>query len=162
MRDKVAFVIPGKPFSKQRPRFSRATGRAFTPKETVSFEATVAALAAERIGVPFDGPVRLRIVATFKIPQSWPRKKAAAYLGKPHAQRPDLDNIVKAVSDGLNRIAYGDDAQIAAVVATKRWGNSEGTLVVIEDAGGTWQAVGDVIDRVIAEWADETSGWRHA
>lgn len=34
----IRFSVPGKPLGKGRPRFSRASGRAFTPAKTVSYE----------------------------------------------------------------------------------------------------------------------------
>ena len=39
--DKVKFIVLGEPKGKGRPRFSTQTGRAFTPKQTVNYEALV-------------------------------------------------------------------------------------------------------------------------
>lgn len=128
----TTFVIPGKPFAKQRPRFSRRNGRAFTPKETVSFEQTVGAIAVKHFPTPIQGPVRLKVAATFIPAPSWSKKKTAAHINRPHMQRPDLDNIVKAISDGLNRIAYADDGQIVQVEASKIWGPHAQTVVTVE------------------------------
>lgn len=130
--DVTTFVISGKPWAKQRPRFSRKTGRAFTPKETVSFEQTVGAIAARHFPRPIDGPIRLKVAATFEPAASWSKKKTAEHLNRPHMQRPDLDNIVKAISDGLNRIAYADDGQIVQVEASKIWGPRAQTVVTVE------------------------------
>lgn len=74
-RPVIGFTIPGKPFGKQRPRFSRATGRTFTPAETVAFERTVAEIGLLHFPKPFDGPVRLTVVATFIPAESWSQKK---------------------------------------------------------------------------------------
>lgn len=128
----VVFTIPGKPFAKQRPRFSRRNGRAFTPSETVSFERQVGMIAAQHFPKHMAGPIRLRVFATFKPAKSWSKKKTAEHMNRPHMQKPDLDNVVKAISDGLNRIAYADDAQIVAVEAEKYWGPDEKTVVMIE------------------------------
>lgn len=128
----ITFEIPGKPFAKQRPRFSRANGRAFTPKETVSFERTVGMLAAQHFPQPIDGPVKITIRATFEPPQSWSKKKTAEHLNRPHTQRPDLDNIGKAICDGLNRIAFADDSQIAEMNVRKVWGPAARTVVIVE------------------------------
>lgn len=128
----TTFVIPGKPFAKQRPRFSRRNGRAFTPKETVSFEQAVGALAAQHFPQPLAGPVRIKVAATFEPAASWSKKKTAEHVNRPHMQRPDLDNIVKAISDGLNRIAYADDGQIVQVEASKIWGPQAQTVVTVE------------------------------
>jgi Holliday junction resolvase RusA-like endonuclease len=127
----TAFTIPGKPFGKQRPRFSRASGRAFTPAETVSFERMVGIIAMQHFPKPLEGPVRLEVHAVFAPPASWSNRKRAAILDTPHAQRPDIDNLVKAISDAINRVAFTDDAQIAEILARKSWGEVEETVVVV-------------------------------
>lgn len=125
----VLLEIPGKPFGKQRPRFGN--GRTYTPKETVSFERTVAVLAQPLFAQPFSGPVAIEIIATFEPPASWSRKRRESAIGTPHIQRPDFDNIQKAICDALNRIAYEDDGQIASAHCVKRWGERAGTTVII-------------------------------
>lgn len=131
----IRLEIPGKPFAKQRPRFSRRSGRAYTPEETVSFERQVGLLASSMFNAPLEGPVRLTVRAYFKIPASWSKKKAAAHLAQPHIQKPDADNLAKGICDGLNRIAYRDDAQVFSQRCEKRWcaeGEEERTEVIIE------------------------------
>lgn len=130
----VSFTIPGKPFAKQRPRATRM-GRVYTPSETVSFERTVGMIANPHFPKPIDGPVRLTVIATFAPPASWSKKKASAFLHRPHTQRPDIDNCVKAIADGLNRIAWADDGQVAEIVARKVWGAVEQTVVHIDALG---------------------------
>jgi Holliday junction resolvase RusA-like endonuclease len=127
----TTFVIPGKPFGKQRPRFSRKSGRAFTPAETVSYERTVGSIAMQHFPAPISGPVRLEVHATFKPADSWSAKKRNASLGRPHVQKPDLDNLVKGVSDALNRIAFADDSQIAEVTCSKEWGECDQIAVSV-------------------------------
>lgn len=129
------FTIPGQPFAKQRARSTRQ-GRMYTPQETVSYERQVGVIAAQHFPKPLEGPVKLTIRATFGTPQSWSPKKTAAKLHRPHIQRPDLDNIVKAISDGLNRIAFADDGQVCAVNASKVWGITPQVVVEIEAVAG--------------------------
>jgi len=131
----VTFEIPGKPFAKQRPRATRQ-GRVYTPKETVSFERQVAAIAAEYFGEPFTGPVKLSVLATFEPAKSWSKKKTQEHLGKAHTQRPDLDNIAKAIKDALNRIAWVDDSQVSEMVTRKVWGPHPKTVIAVEPL--TW------------------------
>lgn len=128
------FTITGKPFAKQRARATSRTGHArmYTPAETVSFERKVGIIAAQQIKTPLVGPVRLTLWATFIPPQSWSKKKTEALLHRPHTQKPDLDNCLKAVSDGLNRIAFADDGQIFEINARKVWGLVEQTVVTVE------------------------------
>jgi len=125
------FVIPGKPFAKQRPRATRL-GRVYTPKETVSFERTVGQIAAQHFPEPIDGAVKVTVWATFEPPQSWSGKKRREHLHRPHTQRPDLDNCAKAVLDALNRIAWADDGQVAEIHVRKVWGEGAKTVVTVE------------------------------
>ena len=125
-----SFTIPGKPFAKQRPRFARG-GRTYTPKETVSFERVVGQTAIAAGAVPIEGPVFLSIVATFEIPRSWSKARRAEALGQPHTQRPDVDNLQKAILDGLNRIAFADDGQVYRITSEKRWGETPSTVVEV-------------------------------
>jgi Holliday junction resolvase RusA-like endonuclease len=128
----ITFTIPGTPWAKQRPRFSRKSGRAYTPAETVSFEATVGQIALPHFPAPIDGPVRLTVWATFVPPQSWSKKKTEATLHRPHVGRKDIDNILKSVMDGLNRIAWEDDGQVFEISARKVWGIHPQTVVTVE------------------------------
>lgn len=127
----IHFEIPGKPFAKQRPRFSPKSGRAFTPSETVSFERTVGSYAMQHCREPFAGPVSVEITAIFEPAASWSQKRRAAQIGQPHTQRPDLDNIQKAILDGLNRIAFADDGQVSQITTRKLWGEQAKTIVTI-------------------------------
>ena len=62
------------------------------------------------------------------MPKSWSKKKKAKYDGKPHQQRPDLDNFLKAWKDSV----YEEDAIVWHVEATKLWTSSSGFITVIK------------------------------
>lgn len=127
----VSFTIPGDPFGKQRARATRQ-GRVYTPAETVRHENTIGSLALPHFPEPLAGPVRVTVEASFALPASWSKKRRAAMLGQPHTSRPDASNVAKAVEDGLNRIAYADDAQIAEAVTRKLWAEVAETRVTVE------------------------------
>ena len=57
---------------------------------------------------------------TFVMPmtKSWPKKQKAAMDGKRHQNKPDLDNLLKALLDSV----YLDDAHIYDYRVTKIWG----------------------------------------
>ena len=60
------------------------------------------------------------------MPQSWSKKKKKAMDGQPHQQTPDLDNLLKALSDAC----YQDDSVIWHYSAiSKRWGK-EGRIEI--------------------------------
>lgn len=126
----VQFVIHGKPFAKQRHRMTRR-GTAYTPKETISFERTVGQIAMQHFKKPLDGPVFVEINAVFQVPKSWSKRKKSSHIGQPHTQRPDLDNLMKAILDGLNRIAFADDRQVTSMILQKWWGHLGETQVKI-------------------------------
>lgn len=126
----MRFEIPGKPFAKQRPRMTRQ-GRAYTPKETVSFERTVGEYAMAENAVLIDGPCKLKVIAVFEPAKSWSKKKRQDALWNPHTQKPDLDNCVKAILDGLNRIAFADDSQVCDIECRKMWGEPAKTIVEV-------------------------------
>lgn len=130
----VAFTIPGKPFGKQRPRATARSGfaRVYTPAATVSFERQVGSIAAPLFPRPITGPVRLEIVAVFEPAKSLSKAKRAAILHRPHTQKPDADNCAKAIKDGLNRIAWADDSQVAELVVSKVWGLTASTQVWVK------------------------------
>lgn len=127
----VTFIIPGKPFAKQRPRMTRA-GHVFTPAKTRRFEDVVRAIAVETFPEPIQGPVRLTIVAVFCPAKSWSKRRRLEALGMPHTQKPDVDNIGKAICGGLNRVAFADDSQISRLDLRKQWGEDERTIVTVE------------------------------
>lgn len=126
----MRFEIPGKPFAKQRPRMTRQ-GRAYTPAATVSFERTVGQYGMAACKAPIEGPCKLKVIAVFEPAKSWSKKKTQAAMWNPHTQKPDLDNCVKAILDGLNRIAFADDSQVCNIECEKMWGTPAKTIVEV-------------------------------
>ena len=112
----ISFKVIGQPQSKARPRF--ANGHIYTPKGTKVYEADVKkAYLAVAQGYYFkDGPVSLVITAYLKRAKSNRRKFATT--------KPDIDNILKAVLDGLNGVAFDDDKQVANISAHKLYCNN--------------------------------------
>lgn len=100
-----AFTLMGEPVSKQRPRFTK-TGRTYTPEATLSAE--------KKIGFSFRG-----------VNPGWPAGgrdgeftvRATFYtFAKSHR---DIDNMLKLVLDGLNKVAWKDDHQVVKIHAEK-------------------------------------------
>lgn len=121
----VYFFVPGKVQGKARPRFSSKSGTVYTPGKTKSYERQIAEAYEAQHGSCFEGPVEVVIEAVFPIPKSWPRaKKAEAMAGKLPPGKPDIDNILKVVLDGLNGIAYEDDKQVVLTQCKKVYADS--------------------------------------
>ena len=51
------------------------------------------------------------------MPKSWSEKKKEAMAHKPHLQRPDLDNLIKALADAVHK----DDSRIWDFSCSKFW-----------------------------------------
>lgn len=126
MMDVIAFTVPGEPVGKGRPRFVRATGRTYTPEKTANYE-TLVKWEYDRTahGRSFEGDSQLcmRIIAYFQPPKSAGKKRLAAMLdgAERPTKKPDADNILKAVADALNGLAYRDDSQIVYAEVYKRY-----------------------------------------
>lgn len=118
---KIKFQVPGKAVGKGRPRFSRRSGRCYTPAKTSEYEVTVAAACREAMGLtpPTEGAVTANIVVYKAVPKSWSKAKKAQAHKLPPLTKPDVDNIAKAVLDGCNGIAYKDDSQVTNLFVTK-------------------------------------------
>ena len=52
------------------------------------------------------------------MPKSWSKKKKLALDGQPHRQRPDVDNLAKALLDAI----FDEDAGVWDIRVTKLWG----------------------------------------
>lgn len=135
--NEIKFSIPGEPKGKQRPRVVTRGGfaRAYTPKETVNYENLVALSYQVQIGErKVHGPIEATIVAYFSIPNSLSNKKKELMKSEtvPHTKKPDIDNIVKAVSDGCNKIAFDDDSQIYKLNASKYYSENPRVDVILK------------------------------
>ncbi len=126
----ISFTCDFRAISKSRPRFSK--GRTFTPQKTVAFERAVGfACNAAMAGQPMTTPCRMEVYALFQPPKSWPKWKQAAAIGKPYVCASDADNMIKAIADGLNGIAYDDDKQLAHVAMERFYGERDSFRVNI-------------------------------
>lgn len=109
----ASFEIFGKAVPLARARFSR--GHAYTPLKSRNYEQRVKLLAKKAMGLnkPTSAPIAIVLeeIRQHKVKRGWCDK------------RPDLDNIVKALLDGMNGVVYRDDGQVAIIKAAKRYVN---------------------------------------
>lgn len=136
--DYIEFLVPGEPRGKGRPRFSRASGTAYTDSETRAYEKKIAAYyhqAAQAFRFPNEAFLRVTIVAQFPIPKS--ASKANREAMEAHkilpSRKPDIDNIIKVVLDSLNGVAYKDDARVAEINGAKVYGSDPGLTILIRE-----------------------------
>ena len=95
--DSITFFVEGQPIPKGRPRFNTNTKHAYTDERTTAWENTVGweAKAAMQDTEVFIGDCSF----------------SATFYRAGH-QRADLDNLIKAVKDGMNGIVYSDDSRV--------------------------------------------------
>lgn len=121
----LSFTVPGEPRGKGRPRASHFGGhtRLYTDSKTASYENLVALAAREALQgrAPFDAPVTVDITVRLSPGVSVSKKHRAEIIAGDRAilGRFDLDNIAKAVLDGLNKVAFTDDRLIVGLTARK-------------------------------------------
>lgn len=144
---KINFTIDGESKGKERPKFSTQNGRAFTPEQTKHYENWVKLLYGTTVKHYFEGNVKMSITCYYGITKkdieaieknnikTKAFKEAKGKLDgtiRP-TKKPDLDNVIKAIADSLNGIAYKDDAQIVEVVSKKFYSKRPRVEVTIED-----------------------------
>lgn len=133
----IKFTVLGEPRGKGRPRFSRKSGRPYTPDKTVSYENLITTEYRRQVGDKgLDGDLDMRIIAYFGIPKSASkRKRQQMEAGELRpAKKPDMDNIMKVVADALNAVAYRDDAQVVDCQLRKFYSNQPRIDVLIQSA----------------------------
>ena len=123
----LSFTVPGIPVGKGRPRVGRVAGHArlFTPAKTVAYEGLIAHAAQQAMaGRPLiTEAVGVSLAIDCAVPASWSqRKQRAALAGEVlPTTKPDADNVLKAICDGLNGVAWRDDVQAVDVQVRKRY-----------------------------------------
>lgn len=87
-----------------------------------------ARLAFGRITKFETAPLSLSWRAYFELPESWSKKRKAEMAGQPHRQKPDRDNIDKAILDAL----FLDDSGVAFGTMAKYWDDGQGARIELE------------------------------
>lgn len=134
----VKFEVLGTPVGKSRPKFSTVNGHAvaYTPAKTANYETLVRLSYQQKYaGCTFEKnvPLLADITALFPIPKSASKKLQEKMLSgavRP-TKKPDCDNIIKAVLDALNGVAYYDDSQVVKICIRKRYDTNPRTIIEI-------------------------------
>ena len=134
----IRFTVNVAPEGKARPRFYRRGNfvAAYTPKKTVTHEKMIYdAAAIAMLGRDlFVGAVGLSVKAFMPIPKSWSQKKRYAAMGgtlRPTG-KPDIDNILKAIGDGMNNVVWADDKQIVTAHIEKFYSEKPRIEIMVE------------------------------
>ena len=131
----IRLEIPGIPVGKARPRFTKK-GHAYTPEKTREYEGRVAAAFYDSREKAFQKgtPIFVDVIARMPIPKSTSKKTRLEMLARAPEEmlkKPDIDNIVKAVLDGLSGLAFPDDDQVWKIYAYKIYAEEPSTTVLI-------------------------------
>lgn len=137
MSQSVAFVVPGTPVGKGRPKFARRGNfvTTHTPEKTASYEnlEKVKAQEAMQGRALIDGAVSIDIALFVTPPASWSQKKQrAALAGEIYpTTKPDWDNCGKGICDAINEIVFKDDKQVVDARVSKRYAETAGAHVTV-------------------------------
>jgi len=117
------FVIPGNPIPLKRHRHKIVNGKSRTYDPQKAEKLYYGLLLKQQISVlpfsgifPLSGPVHMTLRFLMPIPK---RHKLHQVHGMPHYYKPDLDNLIKFISDCANGILYKDDSQISSISSIK-------------------------------------------
>lgn len=119
------FIVYGDPRGKGRPRAYKKGNfiKMYTDDKTMSYEAKVAHefIASNEPKYFNNEPLIVTIGIYQQIPKNTSKKQKLLMLEdkKKPIKKPDIDNVIKAVLDGLNKVAYGDDTQVIGIFCNK-------------------------------------------
>ncbi len=130
----MTFIIEGKPQPKERPRSGK--NGFYTPSKTKAYEERVKWAYKEAGGRLHNEAVRMSIVIERSVPKGTGKKNKFFMLNnriKP-TTRPDVDNCVKSIMDGLNGVAYPDDGYVTELTVKKCYGEIDKAIVEVNYA----------------------------
>lgn len=131
------FEVPGKVIGKGRPRLNSYTGVVYTPTRTKDYESLVEQyflLKYPRFKA-LEGRIKVSIIAYFSIPKTTKKTDINEMLENniSPTKKPDIDNIVKAILDSMNKFAFKDDNQITKLEVEKKYSLEDKVYVKIEE-----------------------------
>lgn len=106
-----------------KPRMTRADKWKKRP-EVLRYRAFCDEVRLQCVELPESGS---HVTFILPMPASWSKKKRAELNGRPHQQKPDVDNLTKSLLDAL----FEDDAHIWDVRVSKSWGET-GRIIIEE------------------------------
>ncbi|MEK3973696.1 RusA family crossover junction endodeoxyribonuclease [Psychrobacillus sp. FSL K6-1267] len=132
----ILFEIPGNIQPQERPKFSTFGGhvRAIDPIKSRDFKQFVKMVAANHAPASLiETEIRLYVDIYRPIPKSLSKKKRAEAIAgqlRP-TKKPDLDNLVKGIKDGMSKVIWHDDAQIVEMNVRKFYSENPRAVVKV-------------------------------
>lgn len=121
----IQFTIPGHTQAQERPRFSRAGKGVRThdaPKSRAYKELVKLVAWQNKPLEPLQGALKLEVDVYLVPPKKYHTKPKQALIASGELRpttKPDTDNLVKGIKDGMSKIIWVDDAQIVELVVRK-------------------------------------------
>ena len=126
MKTVYELFIPGVPKAQPRPRMTK-TGHVYTPDSAKAWKEAIMAECMARCKNVITQPVKLTVRFFFPVPKN---KKKECNI--PHAKKPDVDNLLKAVMDAMTAAkVWKDDALVYSSSADKWYGTATGAVKII-------------------------------
>ena len=121
---RYSLEINTRPIPKARPRLSKFA--VYTPKKTADYENLIAYEWKKRYkNLILKNAVKLDLLFCFK--------KAKSCKKTLYTQRPDIDNLEKAILDGLNKVAFVDDGQVVELNSKKVFSDTDKILITVTE-----------------------------
>ena len=79
-----------------------------------------------------DKDIAIKIAYAFRFQSRGQKAELARDQKIRPTGKPDIDNIIKAVLDGLNGVAFKDDAQVVFISAQKLYSDTPRLVVIVE------------------------------
>ena len=137
----IKFTVWGEPVAQGRPRATIVNGhvRMYDPKKSRDYKHYVRLVASQhRPKELLTGPLRLKVKVFRPTLKSFSKKKkVAAERGEIRpTTKPDVDNYIKSIFDGLNKVIWKDDSQVVDLQVSKFYSENPRIEVEIQELEG--------------------------
>ena len=134
----IQFIIPGKAQPQERPKFSRfGKGvRAIDPPKSRAYKELVKLVAWQnKPSEPIQEPIKLSVDIYIVPPKKYHTKPKQALIASGEMRpttKPDIENLLKGIMDGMTGIIYRDDSLVVELVARKFYDMTPRAEVTVE------------------------------
>ncbi|WP_404335818.1 RusA family crossover junction endodeoxyribonuclease [Planococcus rifietoensis] len=123
---KILFEIPGDPVAQGRPRAGKSFADKtvlYDPAKSRDFKSYVRLVAAQHAPAKLiDGPIHLNVDFYRSVPKKFQTKPKLELIEKGlllPTTKPDVDNYIKGIKDGMNKVMWHDDSQVVSLNVRK-------------------------------------------
>jgi Holliday junction resolvase RusA-like endonuclease len=130
------FFIKTIPAGQARPRFTNIGGfiKSYDPKGSKGYKLDIKYQVMAQKPKMIEGPIAM-VIEFFmpRIKAHYNKKGLKQDAPTYHEKKPDVDNLIKAVLDGLTGILWKDDTQISVLTASKKYSEKTGIQICVEE-----------------------------